>query len=160
MRYKGGSTMKIRALALLTILVTGVSLHADTAADVAKGKTLFQACAACHQVTGAGIPGVFPPLAGSEWATGSEEKLVLVMLNGITGPVKVTGKPFNSAMPGFGPGGSNWTDDKIAAVATYVRQAWKNKAPAVTVDTVKSIREKSAAGRTKPWTAAELEAIK
>lgn len=74
--------------------------------------------------------------------------------------MKVAGKPFNSQMPGFGHGGYNWTDDKIASVATYVRQAWSNKAAAVTVDTVKEIREKGAAGRTKPWTAAELEAIK
>ena len=152
--------MKIRALAILSILATGVSLHADPAADVAKGKTLFQACAACHQATGAGIPGVFPPLAGSDWVTGSEERVVRVILNGVAGPLKVTGKPYNSAMPGFGPGGSNWTDDKIAAVATYIRQAWSNKAAAITTEKVKEIREKGAAGRTKPWTGAELEAVK
>ena len=157
--------MKIRALTILTILATGVSLHADpvaaSAADVAKGKSLFNLnCAACHQITGAGIPGVFPPLVGSDWATGSEERLVRVILNGVTGPLKVSGKPFNSTMPGFGPGGSKWTDDKIAAVATYIRQAWTNKAAAITADAVKAIREKVEAGRTKPWTGVELEAIK
>jgi mono/diheme cytochrome c family protein len=60
----------------------------------------------------------------------------------------------------IGPGGYNFTDEKIAYVLTYVRQEWGNSAPPVTPEQVKEIRTKAAAGRSSPWTSAELEAIK
>jgi mono/diheme cytochrome c family protein len=128
---------------------------------VAQGKRLFQTCAACHQATGTGVPGVYPALAGSEWVNGSEEQLVRIMLHGLGGPVKVAGKDFNGNMPAFGPGGGyNWTDEKVAYVLTYIRQEWGNKAAEISAEKVKEIREKGAAGRAKPWSAEELEAIK
>jgi len=126
---------------------------------VAQGKRLFQTCAACHQATGTGVPGVYPALAGSEWVTGTEEHLVRIMLHGLTGPVKVEGKDYNGNMPAFGPGGGfNWSDEKISYVLTYIRQEWGNKAGEITAEKVKEIREKAA--RAKPWSAEELEAIK
>ena len=128
---------------------------------VAQGKILFQTCAACHQASGVGVPGVYPPLAGSEWVTGSDERVVRIMLHGLSGPVKVAGADYNGNMPVFGPGGGyNWSDEKIAYVITYIRQEWGNKAAEVTADKVKEIREKGAAGRAKPWSSEELEAIK
>ena len=128
---------------------------------VAQGKLLFQTCAACHQASGVGVPAVYPPLAGSEWVVGSDEHVVRIMLHGLAGPVKVEGKDYNGNMPAFGAGsGYNWSDDKIAYVITYIRQEWGNKAAEVTADRVKEIREKGAAGRAKPWSAEELEAIK
>ena len=128
---------------------------------VAQGKVLFQTCAACHQASGVGVPGVYPPLAGSEWVTGSDERVVRIMLHGLSGSLKVGDKDYNGNMPAFGPGGGyNWSDDKIAYVITYIRQEWGNKAPEVTADKVKEIREKRATGRAKPWSAEELDAIK
>lgn len=127
---------------------------------VADGKKLYaQVCAACHQATGAGVPGVYPPLAKSEWANGSEERIIRILLHGLQGPIKVEGKDFNSVMPAIGPGGYNWSDEKIAHVLTYVRQEWGNSAPPVTTEKVTEIRTKGAAGRSTPWTAAELEAL-
>lgn len=127
---------------------------------VAQGKKLFTTvCAACHQPTGAGVPGVYPPLVGSEWVNGSEERVIRILLHGLQGPIKVEGKDFNSVMPAIGPGGYNWTDDKIAAVLTYVRQEWGNSAPPVTAEKVTEIRTKAAAGRSTPWTSAELETL-
>lgn len=129
---------------------------------VAQGKKLYNTvCAACHQATGLGVPGAFPPLAKSDWANGSEERIIRILLHGLSGPITVSGGNFNSAMPAIGPGsGYNFDDAKIAYVLTYVRQEWGNASPAVMPEKVKEIRTGAAAGRATPWTAAELEAIK
>jgi mono/diheme cytochrome c family protein len=109
-------------------------------------------CAACHQPNGAGKDEQFPPLAGSEWATGPEGRIVRIVLHGLTGEIDVEGQLFSGLMP---PLGAALKDDEIAAVATYVRSSWGNKASAVTPATVARIR-KEHASRTTPWTAAEL----
>jgi len=122
-------------------------------------KAFVSVCATCHQATGMGVPGVYPPLVKSEWANGSEERVIRILLHGLQGPIKVEGKDYNSVMPAIGPGGYNFSDEKIAAVLTYVRQEWGNNAPPVTKEKVAEIRTKAAAGRTGAWTSAELEAI-
>ncbi len=125
---------------------------------IAEGEKLFTTCAACHQPTGLGVPGVFPPLAGSEWAQGTEERVVRILLSGLSGPVKVKGATYSvSAMPAFGPGGYGWTDEKISYVLSYVRQAWGNKAPIVEPAKVAAIRGKI--GQRKPWSETELLAV-
>ena len=130
---------------------------------VEAGKKLYNtagACVTCHQPTGLGLPPAFPPLANSEWVTGSDERAIRIVLHGIAGPIKVAGVDYNSAMPAFGRvagSGFNWTDDKIAAVVTYIRQEWGNKAGPVTPEQVAAIRTKE--GDRKPWTAAELEKV-
>lgn len=129
---------------------------------IAVGKKLYStagACVTCHQPNGMGLPGAFPPLANSEWVTGSEERLIRVALHGLQGPIKVAGVDYNSAMPGFGQGsGFNWSDDKIAAVLTYIRQEWGNKAGPIAVEKVTAVRTKEGA-RTAAWTAADLEKV-
>ena len=141
----------------------GPAAAAPKALDpVALGKRQFQAaCVTCHQVNGLGVPGAFPPLAGSEWANGSEQRTIRIVLHGLGGEVKVGSAVFNGAMPSFGkvPGsGYNWRDDQIAAVLTYIRQEWGNKAGPIAPEQVSAIRTQEAA-RAKPWTAAELLAI-
>jgi len=123
-------------------------------------KNYASVCAACHQPNGAGVPGVYPPLAKSDWANGSEELIIRILLHGLTGPIKVAGADFNSTMPTIGPGGYNFSDEKIAAVLTYIRQEWGNNAPAITTEKVTEIRTKTAVGRATAWTSAELEAIR
>lgn len=126
------------------------------------GKKLYNTCATCHQDTGQGVPGVYPPLAASEWVTGSEERLIRILLHGLNGPVKVKGNTYNGAMPSFGnvpESGYKWTDDKIAHVLTYIRHEWGNNAAPITAEKVKEVRTQGAAGRNKPWTEAELNAI-
>jgi mono/diheme cytochrome c family protein len=118
------------------------------------------ACVSCHQPTGAGLPPAFPPLAKSEWVTGSEERVIGIVLHGLQGPIKVNGVDYNSAMPPFGRvagSGYNWTDDKIAAVLTYIRQAWGNEAGPISTEKVAEVRAKE--GDHKPWTTAELEKL-
>jgi mono/diheme cytochrome c family protein len=109
-------------------------------------------CAACHQATGLGLPGAFPPLVGSEYVLGEEERVVRIVLHGLTGPVTVQGQAFNGAMPAWA---DQLSDAEIAAVLTYVRASWGNGAEAVTAEKV--ARERAATtGRTAPWTVGEL----
>jgi len=143
-------------------LVAATGAAAEVKVDpVAMGKKLFNspnACFTCHQPTGLGVPGAFPPLAGSEWAQGPEARVVRILLSGLQGPITVEGKSFNAAMPSFGPTGFNWSDEKIADVLTYVRQEWGNKAPAVSADTVAAARKE--VGERKAWSPDELQQVK
>jgi mono/diheme cytochrome c family protein len=125
---------------------------------LASGKRLYQTCAACHQATGLGVAGVYPPLAASEWVTGSEERLIRVLLHGLNGPIQVKGNPYNGAMPAFGKvsgGGYNWSDEKIAHVLSYIRHDWGNNAEFITKEKVTEVL-KAESARAKPWTQDEL----
>ncbi len=126
------------------------------------GKKNFElVCATCHQANGQGVAGVYPPLAGSEWATGSEERVIRIVLYGLKGPLTVEGKTYNAAaMPAIGKvagSGYNWSDDKIAAVLTYVRASFGNIAGAITPEQVAAVHAKE--GDRKEWTQEELEKI-
>jgi mono/diheme cytochrome c family protein len=110
------------------------------AAVAADGAQIFASrCASCHQATGAGLPGVFPPLAGSEWVNGDASKVAEILLLGINGPITVKGATFHGVMPAFG---HQLSDAEIAAVASHVRASFGNKSPAVTADVVKAERAK------------------
>jgi mono/diheme cytochrome c family protein len=104
-------------------------------------------CAVCHQTTGKGLPGVFPPLAGSSLVGGRDATLVQILLHGVQGTLTVNGTTFNSAMPAFG---SQLSDAQIAAVLTYIRSQWGNKAAAVNPTFVSAQRAATAA-RSGPW---------
>lgn len=105
------------------------------------GKQLFGAkCAACHQASGAGVAGVFPPLVGAEWVLGSEKVLASILLHGVEGELEVKGTVYKGAMPAFG----TLSDAEIAAVLTYIRSDWGNQAAPVTAAAVKAQREATA----------------
>ncbi len=132
------------------------SAAAKPASAVDGSKVFATTCVVCHQIDGAGKEGLFPPLAGSEWVQGDEAKLIRIILGGLTGPVEVAGETFNSAMPGWGP---VLEDKDIAAVATYIRSSWGNKAAPITAAKVTSIRS-AMSSRKVPWTIAELTKVK
>lgn len=112
------------------------------------GAQLFSAqCAACHQAAGQGIPGIFPPLAGSEWVTGKERLIVQILLHGIDGQITVKGANYQGAMPNFG---AKLSDAEIAAVTSYVRNQWGNAASPISQATVATERE-ATKERDKPW---------
>jgi len=120
------------------------------------GKKVFATiCLVCHQVNGEGIEEKYPPLAGSELATDDDGKIIRIILHGLTGPVEVQGTTFEGLMPPWGP---TLKDAEIAAVATYVRGAWGNKAAPVTVARVAAVRAATRSRKT-PWTAAELARV-
>lgn len=132
----------------------------DPAAILALGKSTYTAvCVACHQPTGQGLPPMFPPLVGSEWVTGSEDRAIRIVLHGLKGPLKVKGVDYGGAeMPATGPGsGFNLSPEKVAAVLTYIRSEWGNQAPPVTAAKVNEVRGKE--GNRGAWTVAELEKI-
>jgi mono/diheme cytochrome c family protein len=122
----------------------------------ANGAQIFATrCAACHQSTGLGLGGVFPPLAGSEWVNGDAATVARILLLGINGTISVKGATYNGTMPPFG---HQLTDAEIAAVASYIRTNLGNKSPAMTADVVKAAREKLGT-RATPWAGgAELQA--
>jgi len=106
-----------------------------------------QVCIACHQATGEGLAGVFPPLVGSEWVSGSDDRLAAIVLHGLMGPIEVKGQTWNGVMP---PQGATLDDRQIAAVLTYIRSEWGNDSPPVEPATVGGIRE-TFSGH-PPWT--------
>ena len=119
------------------------------------GKRHYATCATCHQATGLGVPGAFPPLANSEWVTGSEERVIKILLHGLQGPIEVSGATYNGIMPAFGPGSAyNWNDQRIAEVLTYIRSEWGNNAGPITPEQVAEVRGQT--NRSAAWTAAEL----
>ena len=129
------------------------AVPAPTVTPAMMGKKVFNTtCITCHQATGQGVPGVYPPLAGSDWAQGDEERVVRIVLHGLNGPITVSGKEFNNAMASLG---GALKDDQIANAITYVRQEWGNNAPPVSAETVSRIRAETAS-RTAPWSPAEL----
>lgn len=126
-------------------LVATTKAKAGGAVD---GAQIYAAnCVACHQATGSGLPGVFPPLAKSEWANGKDEIAAKIVLHGITGPLTVESTVYNGAMPDFK---DKLSDAEIAAVLSHVRSSFGNSSPKVEEATVKAAREASA-GQKTPW---------
>ena len=123
------------------------------------GKNVYgQVCVTCHQSTGLGLPPAFPPLVGSEWVAGSEERLIRILLYGLQGPIKVKGTEFNGVMPAVGPGsGYNLNPQKVAAVLTFVRKEWAGIATPILPAKVIEIRGKE--GSRAAMTAPELEKL-
>jgi len=99
------------------------------------GEAIYSAkCSACHQSMGQGLPGVFPPLDGSEWVTTDNSNLpIQIIAKGLMGKITVGGSEYNGMMPAFS---SSLPDDELAAVITYIRGAWSNKASAVNTEDV------------------------
>jgi len=127
-------------------------------AAFARGELVYREvakCILCHQPTGLGSPGQqYPPLAKSEWVLAQEPgRVIRIVLNGLQGPLTVTGQQFNSN--GMVPWRDTLTDQQIADVLTYVRSEWGNNAPEVKPEQVKAIRDKTA-GRSGQWLADEL----
>lgn len=119
------------------------------------GKALFAAqCAACHQASGKGVPGVFPPLDGSEWVNRTPRVLANILLHGVTGSIVVAGNDYNGSMPSFAQLG----DAELAALASYIRSSWSNKAEALAAELF--AQERKASDRSKPFEGgAALEAL-
>jgi nitrite reductase (NO-forming)/hydroxylamine reductase len=134
---------------------TGVDAQAKA------GETVYQAvCLACHQADGKGLPGAFPPLAGSDYLLGDKDRAIGVVVRGLEGEVVVNGVKYNSVMPAM----TQLTDREIADALTYAINSWGNAGGPVSVSQVAAIRAqvarepKSASSPTQhPTTTAELK---
>lgn len=116
-------------------------------------------CASCHGTNGDGMKRFAPPLAASEWVVGDDQKLAMLLLHGMQGPVEVNGKKYDAPeilpeMPSF----STLQNEDIAAIATYIRNAWGNTGGEVTSRTVGSVRFRTQ-GKVTPWKASELDTL-
>ena len=111
-------------LAAVTAAAKAATTGALTVEEQMKaGQALFAGtCSTCHQPNGAGLPGVFPPLAKSDWLAANPKRAIDVVLGGLSGPVKVNGQDYNSVMPPM----NQLTDDEVANILTYVMGSWGN----------------------------------
>ncbi|MEP6956127.1 MAG: cytochrome c, partial [Chthoniobacterales bacterium] len=130
---------------------------AATLGPAERGKKIFMAnCATCHQATGLGVAGQYPPLAGSEWVMGGTKRLGMILLKGLEGPVTVKGAQYGSAV--MQPWEKALTDAKIADVLTFIRQEWGNTAPPVAAEGIAAMR-KELAGHAGSYKEADLKAM-
>jgi glucose/arabinose dehydrogenase/mono/diheme cytochrome c family protein len=113
-------------------------------------------CSGCHGTNGAGVSRLGPPLKKSDWVTGDEKQLVLLVLQGMEGPVEVDGKIYDAPeiLPVM-PAHSTLDDATISSILTYIRNEWGNNAGAVSRSLVGKTRI-SSQGRVYPWKAEEL----
>lgn len=130
---------RLGVIAAACLLLTALLFSARTgavsvAASSPDGAAIFAAkCATCHQAKGEGA-GPFPPLAGNADVTAADTSGIIgIVLNGKTGPITIKGKQYSGAMPAWK---DKLTNAEIAAVLSYVRGAWGNKAPVISEEQV------------------------
>lgn len=109
-------------------------------------------CSACHQPTGLGIPGAFPPLANSEWVQAKPEITIAIVRDGLVGPIEVAGSKYQGAMPNFG---GKLSEAELSAVLSFIRGQWGNSAAAVSLQSVNEYKARFA--DRSSWTAEELK---
>jgi nitrite reductase (NO-forming) / hydroxylamine reductase len=114
---------------------------APDAARMKAGQDVFNlACVACHQATGEGLPGAFPPLAKSDYLLADPARAVGIVVRGLTGEVTVNNVKYNSVMPAM----TQLSDQQIADVVTYVLNSWGNKGGSIAVERVAAERASAA----------------
>ena len=94
-------------------------------------------CAACHQPQGQGLPGAFPPLAGSDYLLADPLRAVDIVVHGRSGEILVNGETYNGVMPAV-----RLSDAEVAAVVTYVLNSWGNNGPEISPVDVTKVRSK------------------
>ncbi|MEA3210482.1 MAG: hypothetical protein QOE70_3539 [Chthoniobacter sp.] len=151
------------SLALFAVLIplAGVATAQeafDLKASIERGKAVYmQTCFACHQMTGLGLPGAFPPLAQTDYTTGDARRMVAMLLKGVNPPLKVKDLTYVAPMPPLPTVYPILNDDKnVSDVVNYVRNSFGNTdEKGVTPELVGAVR-KEFASRTTPWTEADL----
>ncbi|SHH02146.1 Cytochrome C oxidase, cbb3-type, subunit III [Flavobacterium micromati] len=104
------------SIAMIAVAIHGFSQNTD------KGKKIYsQVCIACHQPTGLGIPGAFPPLAKSDYLNKDVNRAIKGVVKGLKGTIIVNGKTYNGVMPS-----QALSDQQIAGAFTYVYANWGN----------------------------------
>ena len=107
--------------------------------DMKRGQNVYnQACLVCHQVDGSGVPMMYPPVHESEIISGGHEKLIKLVLEGMSGPVEIKGEQYNSIMP---PQKDILNDQQISDLLTFLRHSFGNSADAISPEEVARIRK-------------------
>jgi len=130
----------INALSILVFMTTVTYAGEPDKAVMEKGKKIYNAyCFTCHQPTGLGLPGAFPPLAKSDYLVkNSKDVVIKSVVFGLQGEVTVNGVKYNSVMTPIPP---NYTPADIAAVITYVYNSWGNPGGTVTEAEVVAVKK-------------------
>lgn len=155
-----GSTLSKRLIKAIAVAEEGKK-EKKKKSRYAKGKVLFATyCKICHGENGEGLQSLGPPLAGSQWVTGNKEKVLAIVLHGLTGQIKVGDKIYKTPeiageMPAFS-GNDKLSDEDIAQILSYIRNAWSNNAESIGSKEVGRVRKKYE-GRQKPFTMKELQ---
>jgi nitrite reductase (NO-forming) len=136
---------KVSSLAPVAVAQSALAAGSLTVAQqVAAGAVLYQGtCSVCHQSTGQGLAGVFPPLAGADYLLADPQRAIHTVLNGLSGPVTVNGIEYNSVMPPM----SQHTDDEIANILTYVLHTWGNDGGRISAEQVTQVRATTERGQ-------------
>jgi mono/diheme cytochrome c family protein len=107
--------------------------------SITRGKKVYyQTCLTCHQVDGAGIQSVNPPLIKTKWVVGDKVQLITIVLKGLNTGITVDDVDYHNVMASH----ADLTDLQIADVLTYVRNNFGNKAKEITEAEVKAVRSK------------------
>jgi glucose/arabinose dehydrogenase/mono/diheme cytochrome c family protein len=164
---EGMDSAKLKSLAKLFTVGSGEEavflVSEEHKRQFKEGEVQYQRiCMACHQVHGNGQQYLAPPLVGSEWVLESEKRLVALVMDGVMGPIEVLGKTYTvpeiqPLMPGMRLN-PEFTDEQIASILTYVRNAWGNGATPVSTEAVSRYRESVPARA--PWSPEELKSVK
>ncbi len=105
-----------------------------------RGKKIYLVnCFSCHGKDGRGLLDMGPPLAKSDWVTGPPDVIAKIVLKGMQGEIKVSGKKYQPKIPMLAFE-AIMTDEQIADVSTYIRNSWGNKASPVGEESVRRIR--------------------
>jgi cytochrome c oxidase subunit 2 len=129
--------MESRSLLLFLLLSLALGLQSAWGQDdlFQKGKAFFETegnCVDCHRLNGKGLPGTYPALDGDPFVTGKPGPVIATVLNGRKGDL--------GEMPIWK---DKLDDQQVAALVTYIRHAWSNKAQGVTPTLAAEIRKKT-----------------
>ncbi len=136
---------------------TGSTVAEAPLTPIEQGKKIYgNNCASCHDASGSGSPGKYPPMVGSEWVLGNKSRLTAILLKGIEGPLIVKGTSYSgNVMPAQE---ASLSPEKFADLMTYIRGTWGNTAGPVSVDEVNAAKTKFTS-QTSAWNEAGLMGI-
>lgn len=120
-----------------TLIVAPEKPKIESAAELSGKKVYKSVCLACHQADGSGVPGMHPPIIESKFVNGDPDKLIGIVLEGMSGKIEVDGEIYNSIMPPH----AHLSNKEIADVLTYVRSNFGNNSAEISVEQVQKYRE-------------------
>lgn len=157
--------LRCRSLALLLLVGLTAELCAETKpkAEMSStseritqsqsGATQYdRLCSGCHGSDGLALAEEAPPLAGSSWVSGPEERLIRIIRNGMRGPVEVADKTYDREMPGIG---YKLSDREMASLVSFVRNRWGASTASTKPEAIRKVRAASK-NRNRYWTVEEL----
>jgi mono/diheme cytochrome c family protein len=133
----------VKKALIIILLMTGscwlvFSQNNSLAQSIKRGQEVFNStCKLCHMENGQGQPGVYPPLANSDFLAKDAKRAIGIVLNGLNGEITVNGKIYNLDMPAQ----KQLTDQQVTDVLNFVRNSWGNKGKAITAAQVKTARK-------------------